>query len=113
MTEVEQPADAAVLDKENHVTNGVHDAKDDEEKTGMNPDCEGDNEAAEDGSAPEKAKKKKKKKKKGGGGGGGKKQTDPPTIPITELFPNNTYPIGEVMDHPTFTDERKARHRYK
>ncbi|KAK8373327.1 hypothetical protein O3P69_014948 [Scylla paramamosain] len=48
-------------------------------------------------------KKKRNKKKKGGagggGGGGGKgelKQTDPPTIPIVDLFPDGNLPEGEI-----------------
>ena len=73
-------------------------------------------------------KKKKKKKKKGGGGGGGagtgseggaapvntggKKQTNPPSIPITELFPNKTYPIGQIMEYPTSNDNRTAKNRF-
>nr|CCA27140.1 methionine aminopeptidase putative [Albugo laibachii Nc14] len=27
-------------------------------------------------------------------------QTDPPTIPVAELYSNNTYPEGEIMSHP-------------
>lgn len=28
------------------------------------------------------------------------KQTDPPTIPISLLFPSSNYPVGQIMDHP-------------
>ena len=114
MAEVEQTAAVEVEEKENHAVNGLNKTKEPEKETiepnndgDVDNDAEAENENGEDGSAPEKAKKKKKKKKKGGG----KKQTDPPSIPITEMFPNNSYPVGEIMDHPTFSDERKARNR--
>lgn len=29
-----------------------------------------------------------------------KQQTDPPSIPIKQLFPNSNYPVGQIMDHP-------------
>ena len=45
------------------------------------------------------AKKKKKKRKKKGGGGGGPKQTDPPTIPVRQLFPNGVFPVGELQEY--------------
>ena len=59
-----------------------------------------------------KKKKKKKHKSKsanseavGGeavvnGPSGGKKQTNPPTIPIADLFPNENFPIGQEMEYP-------------
>lgn len=28
------------------------------------------------------------------------KQTNPPTIPISVLFPSSDYPVGQIMDHP-------------
>lgn len=34
------------------------------------------------------------------GGGKGKKQTDPPSIPIKDLFPDGNYPEGEIQPHP-------------
>jgi len=52
-------------------------------------------EEIEGGENPEKTKKKKKKKKKKSKS----VQTEPPTVPITKLFPNNTYPIGEEWDY--------------
>ncbi|XP_063719516.1 methionine aminopeptidase 2-like [Symsagittifera roscoffensis] len=113
MAEVEQTAAVEVEEKENHAVIGLNKTKEPEKETiepnndgDVDNDAEAENENGEDGSAPEKAKKKKKKKKKVG-----KKQTDPPSIPITEMFPNNSYPVGEIMDHPTFSDERKARNR--
>ena len=49
-----------------------------------------------------KSKKKNKNKKSGGGGGGGsaKTQTDPPSIPVSELFPGGNFPEGQIMEHP-------------
>lgn len=35
---------------------------------------------------------------------GGKQQTDPPSIPISELFPDGNYPEGEIMKHPEVKD---------
>lgn len=58
--------------------------------------------------------KKKKKKRKPRGKGGVKQQTDPPTIPVSELFPDGNFPIGEIMDHPPATgiDDRMAKNRF-
>lgn len=50
--------------------------------------------AAAETKKPKKKKNKKKKKKTA------KTQTDPPSVPIKELFPNGIYPIGEILDHP-------------
>ena len=49
-----------------------------------------------------KSKKKNKNKKSGGGGGGGsaKTQTDPPSIPVSQLFPGGNFPEGQIMEHP-------------
>ena len=51
-------------------------------------------------------------KKKGGKTDSGSRQTNPPSIPITELFPNKNYPIGQIMEYPTFNDDRSAKNRY-
>ncbi|KAJ5400904.1 hypothetical protein N7465_011393 [Penicillium sp. CMV-2018d] len=48
-----------------------------------------------DASAAKKKKNKKKKPKKKQP----KTQTDPPSIPISQLFPNNTYPKGEEVEY--------------
>jgi methionyl aminopeptidase len=45
------------------------------------------------------AKKKKKRKPKKKNKGGAKKQTSPPRVPISELFPNNQYPEGEICEY--------------
>ena len=47
----------------------------------------------------------------GGGGGGaaqqkaGHKQTDPPTIPMHELYTEDNYPIGQHQDYTNGIDE--------
>ena len=68
--------------------------------------------ATEDGGETEEAKKKKKKRKPRGKGG--KQQTDPPTIPIAELFPDGNFPEGQIMEHPSAAgvDDRTAKNRF-
>ena len=66
---------------------------------------EAEEEGGGDVEGASKKKKKKKKKKTGGGGGGGNvsdgtKQTDPPTIPISELYPDGNFPVGEEVEYP-------------
>lgn len=58
--------------------------------------------------------KKKKKKRKPRGKGGVKQQTDPPTVPVSELFPDGNFPIGQIMDHPSAAgiDDRMAKNRF-
>lgn len=51
-------------------------------------DAKVENQAEEEGETEEKKKKKKRNRNKGGKGG--KNQTDPPSIPITDLFPDGT-----------------------
>lgn len=57
--------------------------------------------------------KKKKKKRKPRNKGGVKQQTDPPRIPVSELFPDGNFPVGQIMDHPPAAgiDERMAKNR--
>jgi len=52
-----------------------------------------------------KKKKRNKNKKK-------KIQTDPPSIPVSQLFPNGTFPTGEIMEHHIAKDDRKAADRF-
>lgn len=40
------------------------------------------------------------------------KQTDPPTLPISQLFPDGNYPVGQIMDHHVAKDDRKAADRF-
>jgi len=59
------------------------------------------------------AKKKKNKKKKTGGEASAPKiQTDPPTVPVSELFPDGIFPVGQIMEHPIPHDDSKAKNRF-
>lgn len=51
------------------------------------------------GAAKKKKKKKSKKKPKATG------QTNPPSIPIGKLFPDENFPIGEIQDYPKAMDK--------
>lgn len=57
--------------------------------------------AAEHSTAKKKKNKKRKPKKKQP-----KVQTDPPSIPLSQLFPNNSYPKGEEVE---YKDENRYR----
>ncbi|XP_045764257.1 methionine aminopeptidase 2 [Maniola jurtina] len=59
-------------------------------------------------------KKKKKKNKSKSNKSTGKVQTDPPTIPIGELFPDGNFPEGQIMDHGPAEgiDDRTAKDRF-
>ncbi|KAK5104137.1 Methionine aminopeptidase 2 [Lithohypha guttulata] len=46
-----------------------------------------------------KKKKKKKSKKKKTGTAGAKVQSDPPRVPVSQLFSNNTYPAGQEVEY--------------
>lgn len=97
--------------------NNVNGAKDDEDG---DADADGGDEAetatGEGGTeAAAKKKKKKKNKNKNKGKAADKKtggQTHPPSIPIAELFADGNFPEGEILKHPTFTDDRKAPDRF-
>ncbi|RKP10905.1 peptidase M24, structural domain-containing protein [Thamnocephalis sphaerospora] len=56
-------------------------------------------EGADEGQKKARRKKKKKPKKAEGAGSAADKQTSPPTIPVSKLFPNNSYPEGELQDY--------------
>jgi len=56
--------------------------------------------------------KKKRKKRKGRGKGTQKPQTDPPSIPIVELFADGVFPVGEEMEYPLVRDSRTAKDRF-
>ncbi|XP_023950891.2 methionine aminopeptidase 2 [Bicyclus anynana] len=59
-------------------------------------------------------KKKKKKNKSKNNKIPSKAQTDPPTIPIGELFPDGNFPEGQIMEHGPAEgiDERTAKDRF-
>ncbi|XP_075970470.1 methionyl aminopeptidase und [Anticarsia gemmatalis] len=65
------------------------------------------------GEGDEKKKKKKKNKNKSGKGPS-KEQTNPPTIPIAELYPDGNFPEGQIMEHGPAEgiDERTAKERF-
>lgn len=78
--------------------------------------CTEDDKEASTGDAKVGAKKKKKKKKGKPAGdklaatsqaanSAPKKQTDPPTIPIADLFPDGNFPLGEICEYKIGTDE--------
>lgn len=67
-------------------------------------------EIAENGAEGEGDKKKKRRNRKKGNKG--VCQTDPPTIPIVELFPDQVFPEGEIMDYPQPKDDRTAKDRF-
>jgi methionyl aminopeptidase len=78
---------------------------DDEEETVPAPDGE------------KKKKKRKKNKKKSGANAtsvadtvGKYGQTNPPSIPIVDLFPDGVFPIGEIQQYPV--DDRTAKDRF-
>ncbi|KAF2262274.1 methionine aminopeptidase 2-like protein [Lojkania enalia] len=65
-----------------------------------NEEADGAPDAAGEGAAKKKKKRKPRKKKKAGASAGGPKvQTSPPRVPIHELFPNDTYPEGEIVEY--------------
>ncbi|EDQ89410.1 uncharacterized protein MONBRDRAFT_37121 [Monosiga brevicollis MX1] len=72
---------------------------------------------AEGGDNAESQKKKKKKKKKKSKSGNAKEQTDPPTIPVTQLFPARKMPENETHQYKddnlqrTTAEEIRARDR--
>lgn len=41
----------------------------------------------------------------------GAKQTDPPSIPVVDLFKDGNYPIGEIQDYPIVNDFQTAGDR--
>jgi methionyl aminopeptidase len=81
-------------------TNGAKPEDNDHEDSDDDPDDANDG-ALEPGAegAAKKKKKRKPRKKKKGGAGGPKVQTAPPRVPIHELFPNDTYPEGEIQEY--------------
>lgn len=97
-----------------------------ETKTVNNQESEDEEEGTGEGDEKKKKKRKRNKNKKGGGGvavsglfGIGTKpakagshygQTNPPTIPIIDLFKDGKYPIGEIMKYPV--DDRTAVDRF-
>lgn len=94
--------------KENGKENGNHAAK---ESVAADDDDE-DVEAGGDEAAKKKKKKPKSKKKKAG-----LEQTDPPSIPVADLFPSGDFPEGEIQHYKddnlwrTTSEEKRAQER--
>lgn len=98
-------------------TNGdveANDSDDDEAE-------DGEQQNGTEGAAKKKKKRKPRKKKKAGGagasGGGAKAQSGPPRIPVAQLFPNDSYPVGEEVEYKndnayrTTSEEKRALDR--
>ena len=85
-------------------------------------------EAVNDDATPtensDQAKKSKKKKKKTNSNDtvsnetnpaameGPKAQTNPPSVPVSHLFPDGQFPIGQIMDHPVGQSDTTAKNRF-
>ena len=74
---------------------------------------------------PDQTKKSKKKKKKANSSDTApngetnpatldlpKAQTTPPTVPVSHLFPDGQFPIGQIMDHPVGQSDTTAKNRF-
>ena len=74
---------------------------------------------------PDQTKKSKKKKKKANSSDTApngetnpatldlpKAQTNPPTVPVSHLFPDGQFPIGQIMDHPVGQSDTTAKNRF-
>ena len=74
---------------------------------------------------PDQTKKSKKKKKKATSSDTAsngetnpatldlpKAQTTPPTVPVSHLFPDGQFPIGQIMDHPVGQSDTTAKNRF-
>jgi len=88
-----------------HGTNGLNghlsdqDESDDdkeEDDGGAGPTPNG---TAASTAAKKKKKKKPKKKKKAAGAGAATVQSDPPRVPVAQLFANGEYPVGEEVEY--------------
>jgi len=69
-----------------------------------------DQKPSEEKSGDQESKAKKKTKSKGKTGP--KVQTDPPSLPVSDLFPDGNFPEGQIMDHPIGNDDSKAKQRF-
>lgn len=92
--------------------------EDNSNKEVNNGECIESNAEVEDllkGNSDTKKKKKKNKPKSGlsqVSSFGSKQQTNPPTIPIRELFPDGDFPVGQEMEYPSVSqDSRMASNR--
>ncbi|KAI5754121.1 hypothetical protein M8J77_005915 [Diaphorina citri] len=89
------------------------------EQCGLNGDAEG-KEVADEEKGEEVAKKKKKKKNKNKAPAateeapknGVPQQTTPPSIPVSQLYPDGNFPVGQEMEYPTLKDGRTGKDRF-
>ncbi|USP76548.1 Methionine aminopeptidase 2-2 [Curvularia clavata] len=87
-----KPANGAAPNGEQPTADAEHEESEDEAEDGAPETGEG--------AAKKKKKRKPRKKKKAGAGAGGPKvQTAPPRVRVDELFPNNSYPEGEIQEY--------------
>ncbi|KAI8934459.1 hypothetical protein NX059_009190 [Plenodomus lindquistii] len=99
----EDVANLKLDDSTTKPANGT-DSKPTAEADDSDDDAEGDEngaqEAGTEGAAKKKKKRKPRKKKKAGGASSGaKSQTSPPRVLISDLFPNDSYPEGEICEY--------------
>jgi methionyl aminopeptidase len=98
-------------------SNGANGAnsKDDAEDSHDDDDEDKDGPGEGTGAAKKKRKRTKKKKAKGGNSlSGATAQTAPPRVLVSQLFPNDTYPVGEevpyLADNAYRTTSEEKRH---
>ncbi len=60
-------------------------------------------------SCPEASAAKKKGKPAAKKSKASKQQTDPPSVPVAELFPSGQFPEGQIMEHPVAANDQKAK----
>lgn len=86
--------------KSNGTNGDLENGDSDDDEADENDDGQQDG-AGENGDKKKKKRKPRKKKKKGTGvaGGGAKAQTSPPTKKVSDLFPDNSYPVGEEVEY--------------
>ncbi|KAK2739105.1 Methionine aminopeptidase 2 [Myotisia sp. PD_48] len=88
----------SLSDKDN--TQSKSASKGPEQENSDNEESDDDKEDGADGVEVTGEKKKKKKKpKKKKKKGGAKVQSDPPRVPLSQLFPNNVFPEGELVEY--------------
>ncbi|KAJ2081278.1 Methionine aminopeptidase 2 [Coemansia sp. RSA 988] len=86
--------------KETPTTNdAANDSEDVENSAGENAD-------GKDGAAKKKKNKKRNKKKKKKTGAGAAGQSETLSVPVSQLFPNNSYPEGQICE---YVDDNKYR----
>ncbi|MCL4141784.1 UNVERIFIED_CONTAM: hypothetical protein GTU68_035455, partial [Idotea baltica] len=74
----------------------------------VNGDAAEEEEEGKDGSETVAKKKKKKNKKKPSV----RSQTDPPSLPVIDLYPAENYPVGEICFYKMNKDDRSAINRF-